>query len=92
MYLYIYISEGGIYPYRRISSLRTLRGLVGQRSWVVVVVVVVVPRPWNAPRPPNWNLTDRPGFQNVFPQNEKAFDDFGAIFSAEVLTFRGGPT
>ena len=46
VYIYIYISEGGIYPYRRISSLRTLTGL-GQRSWVVVVVLV--PRPGTVP-------------------------------------------
>ena len=36
---------GRVYPHRRISSLRTLRGL-GQRSWVVVV-----PRPWTVPPP-----------------------------------------
>ena len=43
---YLYISEGGFIPTVDISSLRTLTGL-GQRSWVVVVVVV--PRPWTVP-------------------------------------------
>ena len=42
----MYGREGGIYPYRCISSLRTLTGL-GQRSWVAVVVL----RPWTVPPP-----------------------------------------
>ena len=86
IYIYIYISEGGFTPTGDISSLRTLTGL-GQRSWVVVV-----PRPWTYRHPPpNWKITDRPGFKTVFLTKKTYFDIVFARFSAEALTFQGGP-
>ena len=58
------------------------------------------PPPWHAPGylgpsfsipPPNWKITDRPGFKTVFLTQKKIFDESGAVCSAEALTFQGGP-
>ena len=83
------------------NRINNIKHILSIYTWVPGLGYIVIaasasmanagPLLFHRPAPPNWKITDRPGFKTVFLSKNTIFDESGAVCSAEALTFQGGP-